>query len=136
MSKATADADDNLARAVVHGTPVYGVNVGPETRCEHYDGETDVIAIRFACCNRFYPCHACHDAVADHDAAVWPREAFDEPAVLCGVCGTVLSINTYLQAESACPNCGAAFNPGCEQHHALYFEPLASSGLDPSSRRT
>jgi len=71
---------------------------------------------------RFYPCHACHDAVADHDAERWPRSSFDAPAILCGACGTVLSVETYLDAEHACPDCGHAFNPGCAAHADRYFD--------------
>jgi len=41
----------------VHGHTVRGVDVGPETRCRHYDSELDVIAIRFPCCETFYPCY-------------------------------------------------------------------------------
>jgi uncharacterized CHY-type Zn-finger protein len=117
----------------VYGTAVFGVEVGAETRCAHYDGETDVIAIRFPCCDRFYPCHACHDAVAGHPAEQWPVDAFDTPAVLCGACGHVLTIGAYLQTHTssdaehpACPACGAAFNPGCHRHRHLYFEPAAT----------
>jgi uncharacterized CHY-type Zn-finger protein len=101
---------------------VRGLDVGPETRCAHYDGQRDVIALRFGCCERFYPCHACHDVVADHDAAPWPRDRFDEPAVLCGVCETVLTASAYLRADHECPACSAEFNPGCVAHHDRYFE--------------
>jgi uncharacterized CHY-type Zn-finger protein len=103
---------------------VRGVAVGPETRCAHYDGKRDVIALRFGCCETFYPCHACHAAVADHESEPWPRERFDDPAVLCGGCGTALSARSYLEADHECPACSAAFNPGCEAHYSRYFEGL------------
>lgn len=109
----------------IHGTPVYGVDVQPDTRCAHYHGRTDIIAIRFPCCDRFYPCHACHQAAADHDLARWPASAVEEPAVLCGQCGTVLSIRQYLLSSDTCPECSSAFNPGCMRHHHLYFEPTS-----------
>jgi uncharacterized CHY-type Zn-finger protein len=102
--------------------PVRGVDVGPETRCAHYHGPRDVIAIRFACCDVFYPCHACHEAIADHAPERWPPDRFDASAVLCGQCETVLTIEQYLTAEPTCPACGTAFNPGCERHHNRYFE--------------
>ena len=105
----------------VHGCRVQGVAVGPETRCRHYHGPRDVIAIRFACCGDWYPCHLCHAARAGHDALVWPRDAFDTRALLCGVCGHRLTIRAYLQCASTCPACNAAFNPGCMQHRHLYF---------------
>lgn len=105
----------------IHGHPVRGVGVGPETRCAHYAGERDVIAIRFACCGTYYPCFRCHGAVADHPSERWPREAFDRPAVLCGVCGRELAVEAYLTGDSRCPDCGAGFNPGCRTHRHRYF---------------
>ncbi|PSQ08173.1 hypothetical protein BRC97_02075 [Halobacteriales archaeon QS_6_71_20] len=113
-------------RTAVHGTTVRGVDVGPETRCRHYDGSTDVIALRLGCCGGFFACASCHDAVADHDAEPWPRGRFDEPAVLCGGCGATLSVRSYLDADFRCPDCGAAFNPGCAAHYGRYFE-----GVEP-----
>jgi uncharacterized CHY-type Zn-finger protein len=109
----------------VHGVLVYGLGVGPATRCAHYAGPTDVVALRFACCDRWYPCHACHAAVADHAAAVWPRARFDEAAVLCGACGHRLTARAYLRLgrdAPRCPACHAPFNPGCARHRHLYFE--------------
>lgn len=110
-----------MRRSVGEDT-VYGVDVGPETRCAHFRSDRDVIALRFGCCEAFYSCHACHDAVAGHDASPWPRDRFDDPAVLCGVCETALTANVYLAADHECPSCGVAFNPGCAAHHDQYFE--------------
>jgi len=101
---------------------VRGVEVDAETRCAHYHTERDVVAIEFPCCGTFYPCFACHDAVADHPATRWPAADFDERAVLCGACGTELTISVYLDCESTCPACGTAFNPGCAAHVDRYFE--------------
>jgi uncharacterized CHY-type Zn-finger protein len=102
--------------------PLRGVEVGPETRCAHYHGPRDIIAVRFACCDAFYPCHACHRECADHESERWPPDQFDTSAVLCGKCGTALTIEQYLKAEHTCPACGGAFNPGCERHHDRYFQ--------------
>lgn len=100
---------------------VLGAVVDDQTRCVHYAGPTDVIAIRFHCCGEFYPCFRCHADTADHALSVWPRAEFDTHAILCGACKTTLSITDY-QATDACPGCGAGFNPGCELHYPLYFE--------------
>jgi len=100
---------------------VLGPAVDDETRCIHYHSALDVVAIRFACCGEYYPCHLCHAEAADHPAEQWPRDARDERAVLCGVCGHELTIADYLVADS-CPACGASFNPGCHQHTHLYFD--------------
>ncbi|MEM0961840.1 MAG: CHY zinc finger protein, partial [Bacteroidota bacterium] len=61
--------------------PLRGIAVDPQTRCAHYDGPTDIVAFRFACCDTYYPCHRCHDEATDHAARVWPRDRFDEPSV-------------------------------------------------------
>ena len=98
---------------------VLGPVVDTETRCIHYSTPLDVIAIRFRCCGEFYPCHLCHEESVDHTAERW-EDADQECAVLCGVCGHVLTIGQYAGAER-CPSCDAAFNPGCKLHWGLYF---------------
>ncbi|WP_435096561.1 CHY zinc finger protein [Halarchaeum sp. P4] len=107
----------------VAGTTVRGVDVDAETRCVHYDTDRDVVAIRAACCDTYYPCHACHDTLTDHDWRVIPRDAFDDPAVLCGACGATLTVREYADCDDACPVCGRAFNPGCKRHWGRYFVP-------------
>ncbi|PSQ97457.1 MAG: hypothetical protein BRD55_02410 [Bacteroidetes bacterium SW_9_63_38] len=101
--------------------PLRGVAVDPEARCAHYDGPRDVIAIRFACCEVYYPCAQCHAETTDHVPARWPYARRHEPAVLCGACGGAMSAAAYLQADHTCPHCEAAFNPGCADHHDRYF---------------
>lgn len=102
--------------------PLRGIKVDAETRCAHYDTPEDVIAIRFGCCDTYYPCYQCHAAASDHAPERIPREAFDEPSILCGRCRTTLSVHAYLESEDECPACGAAFNPNCRDHHDRYFE--------------
>ncbi|MFC4989502.1 CHY zinc finger protein [Saliphagus infecundisoli] len=102
--------------------PLRGVAVDRETRCAHYDDPVDVIAFRFPCCGTYYPCFSCHEELADHDGERIPRSAFGEPGVLCGACGATLSVEAYLACDEACPDCGAAFNPGCRRHHDRYLE--------------
>ncbi|WP_435143329.1 CHY zinc finger protein [Halobaculum sp. P14] len=123
-----AESASPLSEVVVDGAVVRGVDVGSETRCAHWDGASDVVAIKFACCETYYPCYRCHDAAAGGDADAagheterWPADRFDEPAVLCGACGTELTVQTYVDADDACPNCAAAFNPGCAAHYDRYF---------------
>lgn len=100
---------------------VYGSILDDETRCMHYSGPTDVIAIKFRCCGRYYPCHLCHEESAGHPATQWPVTEHEARAVLCGVCGDELTIARYLEV-SGCPGCGAQFNPGCALHKHFYFE--------------
>jgi uncharacterized CHY-type Zn-finger protein len=104
------------------GIHVFGPVVDDETRCIHYSSERDVIAIRFKCCNRYYPCFECHQQEADHPAQVWPRNEWATPAILCGKCKTELTVNEYLNSNDQCPHCKAPFNPGCRHHYHLYFE--------------
>lgn len=105
----------------VGSVAVRGVNVDSKTRCAHYATDRDVVAIAFACCETFYSCYRCHDALTDHSPETWDREAFDEDAILCGGCGDRLSIASYLD-NTSCPACDAAFNPNCAEHYSLYFD--------------
>ncbi|GGJ02546.1 aminodeoxychorismate synthase, component I [Alicyclobacillus cellulosilyticus] len=106
---------------ILGGVVVRGVGVDEHTRCAHYHSPLDIIAIRFVCCDVYYPCHACHEAVADHPAVPWPAHRFDEPAVLCGACHRTLTARAYLACGYRCPYCQAPFNPGCGLHRHLYF---------------
>jgi uncharacterized CHY-type Zn-finger protein len=106
----------------VHGVNIVGARVDGETRCAHYRSERDIIAIKFKCCGRWFPCYECHAEFAGHAAEVWRKSEFNEPVILCGGCGQRLTAREYLDSESVCPRCGRAFNPGCVSHHHLYFE--------------
>ena len=101
---------------------VKGKVIDDETRCTHYHSVHDRIAIKFKCCLTYYPCIHCHEEEAEHAVQHWPRDSFHTQAVLCGTCGTELTIQEYLNAEDNCPFCSASFNPGCRLHHHLYFE--------------
>jgi len=105
----------------IHDVEVEGVDLDLETRCAHHHALNDIIAIKFACCDKWFPCHQCHAERADHTASLWSREQFDERAVLCGECGHQLTIREYLDSGSVCPSCGRQFNPGCAGHHHFYF---------------
>lgn len=99
---------------------VFGRTVDDQTRCIHYRTTKDVIAIKFKCCGRYYPCHLCHDEDADHRPDTWPRDQWDQPAALCGACRHEMTIHTYLQSTS-CPDCQAQLNERCRLHTHLYF---------------
>ena len=106
----------------VHGVPVHGIDVDANSRCAHWCGSGDVVALRMKCCGLWVSCFDCHEAVADHPPEVWPARCRDVKAVLCGVCGGHLEIGEYLEGGARCPRCSAPFNPGCARHHHLYFE--------------
>ncbi len=102
-------------------TTVHGSVLDDQTRCTHWNGPTDVIAIRFKCCDKYYPCFDCHAEAQTHATIRWRPDEFTQAAVLCGVCRTELTIADYLGSDFSCPSCGVAFNPGCALHHDLYF---------------
>jgi len=101
---------------------IYGKPVDDYTRCEHYHSSLDVIAIKFKCCNKYYPCYQCHEETADHPAQTWGKDEWNAKAILCGVCKTELTIDEYMRSGSSCPNCRAEFNPNCSKHYNLYFQ--------------
>lgn len=100
---------------------VFGVDLDAQTRCAHYGSALDVIAIKMKCCGLYYACKDCHEALAGHGIETWPEGEWDQPAVLCGVCGYEMTISEYMAGGSKCPHCGAAFNPGCRNHYRFYF---------------
>lgn len=104
----------------VGGALVHGAVVDAQTRCVHWHGPDDVLAILFPCCRRWYPCHTCHEKDVAHAAARWEPSEHDAHALLCGVCGATSSISDYL-AASSCGGCGVAFNENCRLHRHLYF---------------
>lgn len=105
----------------IHGATIVGLEVDEETRCAHYRGPRDIIAIKFKCCGQWFPCHQCHAELVGHAAQVWPKEEFDAPAILCGSCGCRLTIRQYLRCNATCPGCGRQFNPACARHNHFYF---------------
>ncbi|EIP7116819.1 hypothetical protein LRX73_001431 [Staphylococcus pseudintermedius] len=100
---------------------VYGATVDQETRCTHYNTPFDVIAIKFKCCHKYYPCFKCHNESEKHRPKRWHSDEFDERAILCNVCGYEMPIETYMMTES-CPECEAHFNNRCKFHYHHYFE--------------
>ncbi|MEO7672819.1 MAG: CHY zinc finger protein [Pyrinomonadaceae bacterium] len=109
-------------KRTILGEDVHGVNIDLQTRCAHWHGHLDIIAIKFKCCGEWFPCFDCHAAEAGHAATVWPKEERNAIAVLCGACGGQLTISEYLDCGSKCPKCASRFNPGCANHLHLYFE--------------
>ncbi|HYL61434.1 MAG TPA: CHY zinc finger protein [Candidatus Methylomirabilis sp.] len=100
---------------------VLGLHLDAQTRCLHYHGPTDIVAIQMKCCGLFYACKDCHIALADHPIAVWPESEWHHEAILCGACRATLTISAYLHSNSRCPACHAHFNPACRNHHHFYF---------------
>jgi uncharacterized CHY-type Zn-finger protein len=123
-------------RAARPNTPeVRGLNLDPQTRCLHHHQQVDVIAIKMKCCATYYACKDCHIALAGHAIEVWPRSEWKQEAVLCGACGARLTIRQYMRCGSRCPVCSAPFNPGCQNHHHVYFEEKAPIGRGNLKKR-
>jgi uncharacterized CHY-type Zn-finger protein len=110
-----------FAHSLMPVTTVLGISVDAQTRCAHYNSPVDVIAIKMKCCGAYFACKECHDELADHQLEPWPREGRGRRAVLCGVCGSELTIEQYLESSAQCPVCNASFNPRCSEHHDYYF---------------
>jgi uncharacterized CHY-type Zn-finger protein len=107
---------------------VRGIELDAQSRCTHYSSPLDIVAIKMKCCGGYFACKECHAALADHVLEPWPREEWQRPAILCGACGTELTIAEYIESSSECPDCGARFNPACREHRAYYFRPYAGAG--------
>ncbi|MBS1609081.1 MAG: hypothetical protein JSS70_10065 [Bacteroidetes bacterium] len=101
---------------------VKGKTTDNQTRCVHYHSSFDIIAIKFKCCNEYYPCYFCHMEEAGHEVVRWQKEEFNQKAILCGNCRKELTIEEYFNCTYQCPHCKAAFNPKCSNHNHLYFE--------------
>jgi uncharacterized CHY-type Zn-finger protein len=106
-----------------YNTPtVHGVSVTPLTQCTHWHSDLDIIAIKHTCCQKFYACISCHDALETHKSGVLSLDRRDEKVVLCGACKHILAVDEYMKSGSECTKCGSSFNPGCKSHWGLYFE--------------
>lgn len=101
---------------------IKGETVDDQTRCIHYHSPLDIIAIKFNCCNSYYPCYYCHIESTDHISGIWKIDEFGTKAVLCGICKQELTIREYLDSNNQCTNCNSSFNPKCSNHYHLYFE--------------
>lgn len=103
---------------------IYGSVLDAQTRCKHYHSQYDIIAIRFACCNDYYPCFACHVEHAGHPVQRWQAEEdLHQKAILCGNCKTEWTIGEYFHSSKKCLSCEHPFNAKCQNHWSLYFDP-------------
>lgn len=98
------------------------------TRCKHYHGNLDIIAIKFKCCDIYYGCYYCHEESTNHPPQVWKQDDWSKQAILCGNCQTELTIDEYLNCNYSCPACNAQFNPKCENHYHFYFDMTKKTG--------
>ena len=99
---------------------VYGSLIDNETRCIHYHTFLDIIAIKFKCCEKYYPCYQCHNEHESHNIQRWSAEEFHKRRYFVEFV-KMNSIHDYMMTET-CPNCQAHFNSRCKFHYHLYFE--------------
>ncbi|CAX40705.1 medator of assembly of small mitochondrial TIM (Translocase of the Inner Membrane) complexes, putative [Candida dubliniensis CD36] len=102
-------------------TSLIGQLVDSHTRCVHYHTELDIIAIKFKCCNNYYPCFKCHQESTSHQPDRLDKNDNTTKAVFCGNCMNELTVVEYLNCGYTCTYCGGQFNPGCSLHYELYF---------------
>ncbi|HNV29617.1 MAG TPA: CHY zinc finger protein [Cyclobacteriaceae bacterium] len=117
----TVQSDTTAHDRIIGGLMVKGKVIDNQTRCSHYHTDLDIIAIKFKCCDTYYPCYSCHKESADHKAITWPENEWDHKAILCGVCGHELTVKEYMASNNTCPLCQSSFNPNCKKHYDLYF---------------
>ncbi|MEP7144906.1 MAG: CHY zinc finger protein [Ferruginibacter sp.] len=101
---------------------ISGKPIDDHTRCAHYHSLLDIIAIKFKCCDQYYPCYYCHQEVADHPAGLWKKNEYNTNAIFCGICFNEMSIAVYKDCNYQCPFCNSLFNPECVNHDHFYFE--------------
>jgi uncharacterized CHY-type Zn-finger protein len=63
---------------------IKGRPIDNQGRCIHYHSPLDIIAIRFKCCEEYYPCYQCHEETANHAPEVWQKDEYNTRAILCG----------------------------------------------------
>lgn len=101
---------------------IKGKPIDEQTRCVHYHSPLDIIAIKFKCCNEYYPCYYCHQEENDHPVQVWNKNEHTTKAIICGICKHEMTIEQYLTADNKCPLCNSKFNANCSNHYHFYFE--------------
>jgi uncharacterized CHY-type Zn-finger protein len=55
---------------------IVGILYDNQTRCIHYHSNKDIIAIKFKCCEIYYPCYFCHKEMQTHNILKWKKSNF------------------------------------------------------------
>ncbi|MDW3648542.1 MAG: CHY zinc finger protein [Bacteroidia bacterium] len=113
----------SFSEILIGGQRVQGLELDSQSRCVHWNSELDIVALRMPEDEAFYACYECYEAIHHTLPPRWKKEDFEEAkSILCGQCGTVMSVRTYLDSKNHCPSCKSSFNPGCAKHYHFYFE--------------
>src|SRR5262249_40113668 len=67
----------SLSRQII----VRGARVNQRTQCAHYRSDSDLVAIRFKCCETFYACIQCHEEMAGHVPLRWKKDERETHAI-------------------------------------------------------
>ncbi|QBM88432.1 Uncharacterized protein, contains Zn-finger domain of CHY type [Metschnikowia aff. pulcherrima] len=115
---------EQIIKGTTFMTRVHGAVVDDKTRCAHYHLVLDIIAIKFKCCGRYYPCYQCHEEISGHSIQRWRRDELKSghKVILCGECKKTLTFDEYSNNGAKCLCCDANFNPKCALHYDLYFD--------------
>lgn len=106
---------------------VKGKPVDDHTRCVHWHSQLDIIALKFKCCESYFPCYECHKETAGHEAKRYNlRENPDLKCILCGNCNAEMTFSQY-SSSLKCIDCNSKFNPACASHYHLYFDEVPRS---------
>ncbi len=97
---------------------IFGLQVDKSGRCQHWQGENDIVANQCASCQHYFACYLCHNALQDHDFTPNARQTL---CVMCGNCHSRMTGDVYRHL-SACCACHHPFNSGCQLHATLYFD--------------
>lgn len=105
------------------GVSIHGAWIDHNTRCKHWNLELDIIALKFKCCGKYYPCYLCHAEYNDHEPRRWLGSDLSlVPMVVCGVCYHEYTYTEYATLEYSCDKCLSKFNPKCSLHMDYYVD--------------
>ncbi|EGW30027.1 uncharacterized protein SPAPADRAFT_144251 [Spathaspora passalidarum NRRL Y-27907] len=100
-----------------------GQLVDKHSRCIHYHTTIDIIALKYKCCQTYYPCFQCHQELTNHKVEKYNLTDLESiKVVLCGECYNELLFDEYKNNQMKCVYCHHEFNPGCSLHYDLYFD--------------
>lgn len=101
---------------------VFGSIYDNETRCTHWHTDKDIIALKFACCGKYWPCYQCHNSCMEGPLRKYAVVESAVKVVLCGSCAEEMTFQEYIDCDYACKKCHGEFNPGCKLHYGIYFD--------------
>ncbi|RLV91211.1 Helper of Tim protein 13 [Spathaspora sp. JA1] len=119
----------STSQSITPSITLQGQLTDKHTRCIHYHSKLDIIALKFKCCQIYYPCFKCHQELTNHKVSRYnSNDLATVKVILCGECFHELSFDEYKNNNMKCVYCHNNFNPGCSLHLDLYFD-IANSDI-------